>query len=130
MQFNNKYYHQHYLSRGTWLDAERVCHSGVDSDGHLWSVNSYTEWWNIVHKAGSEFIRYGSSDKIFVMHDDFLLATLSFIGLQRYAQVSVSLVKVIKNTCIMLLYYFLCIKEIGGSARPEVRGSAEPYGGA
>ena len=32
------------MLNGSWNDAERLCRQ---EDGHLWSINSYSEWWHI-----------------------------------------------------------------------------------
>ena len=63
----------------SWKDAEQVC---VHNNGHLWSVNSYSEWWNIMHSIGQ------SEGNAFHTQGMSLLGTnLLFIGLEKKEQV-------------------------------------------
>ena len=87
LQLGRRYYYQQYLTRGSWLDAERKCNSMDIPKSHVWSINSYSEWWNVFHRMGIEFYDPRRTNKIFKLQDEVLLSTLSFIGLQRYNQV-------------------------------------------
>ena len=41
----------HYIQRGTWRAAEQSC---VGNGGHLWAINSYSKWWNIINVSGKQ----------------------------------------------------------------------------
>ena len=43
-------YKVNYLAVGTWQDASDHCN---DKDGHLWTPNDYTEWWNVYNIIGT-----------------------------------------------------------------------------
>ena len=110
LQFGRRYYYQQYLSRGSWLDAERKCNSIESFEGHLWSINSHSEWWNVFYIIGIEFYDIRRSNKVFRLQDDVLLSTVSFIGLQRYDQVRQLMhVKVSHSLLLILLVIFILI---------------------
>ena len=70
---------RYYITKGTWEDAEQVC---VDNGGHLWSVNSYSEWWNVMHIIGKNEAGVFSVQGMAMMG-----TTLLFIGLKKMEQV-------------------------------------------
>ena len=86
-QFGNSQYHLKSIDEGTWEDAERICES---IDGHLWTINSHAEFWNVAHiitvslHTGST--HYNPYIKL------AMFGTLTFIGLKIHNnQVSKSL---------------------------------------
>ena len=66
-----------YLENASWLDAEYLCN---DRDGHLWSLNSFDEWWNVFqsvqHSSMNEEAETYFTNLI-------MISTLLFIGLTR-----------------------------------------------
>ena len=68
------------MSVGTWISAEYEC---AKHGSHLWSINSHSEWWNILHTVGTV------NGKIYKTQLMGLLTTsLIFIGLSNHQQVS------------------------------------------
>ena len=64
-----------YLNKASWLDAEHYC---TTRGSHLWSINSFDEWYNIFQAVQhtSMFEIEKSSTTNFIM-----VSTLLFIGL-------------------------------------------------
>ena len=71
---------------GSWTSAEQSC---VQLGGHLWSINSYSEWWKIINILEAQYYYEGK-----VIYSDLLrvfTTTLLFIGLNYAQNVSVQL---------------------------------------
>ena len=66
------------MSIGSWLDAEATCEA---EGGHLWSINSYDEWWNI-YQTTTTASMYESG-----LHQNttylLIVSALLFIGLRK-----------------------------------------------
>ena len=66
-----------YLKKSNWLDAENYCAIG---GGHLWSINSFDEWYNVYQSVQhtSMFGESSASTTKLIM-----ISTLLFIGLTK-----------------------------------------------
>ena len=66
------------MSNGSWLDADATCQ---DQGGHLWSINSYDEWWNVYQATttASIYDHDGYQDTTYLL----MVSALLFIGLRK-----------------------------------------------
>ena len=85
-QFHRSYYFWRALRQGSWYDAEKGCNK---YNAHLWSINSYEEWWNVYLSLGMAQHQPGkistNVDSINVM-----LSIVSYIGGQIHGKVSIN----------------------------------------
>ena len=68
-----------YIGNGSWDDAEAEC---TKWKSHLWSINSYDEWWNIYNSFGTTASYVDSADAI---HNDYVhvyTTVILYIGLR------------------------------------------------
>ena len=68
------------MSVGTWITAEYEC---AKHGSHLWSINSYSEWWNILQTVGTVNGKTYETQRM-----GLLTTSLIFIGLSNNQQVS------------------------------------------
>ena len=66
-----------YLESSSWLDAEHYCVSG---GSHLWSINSFDEWYN-VYQSVQHTTMYEEADASAT--NLIMISTLLFIGLTK-----------------------------------------------
>ena len=79
------------MDSGSWSDAEDYCNIGK---GHLWSINSYFEWWTLYNSF--EIKAFTKTQHGRGLNTDFhyLLSTvLLFIGLQANKDDSTKVIK-------------------------------------
>ena len=91
------------MEEGSWTDAKQSC---VQLGGHLWSINSYSEWSNIINTLEAQYYYEGK-----VISSNFLrvfTTTLLFIGLNYAQNVSVQPGSWTLFTC------FLCLSSGSG----------------
>ena len=82
---NSLYYLQHLTIEGSWDDAERVCRR---NDAHLWAINSYSEWKNLLTYFGfGKIVKEGDN---LISGIDILQNAFLAIGLRVYNQVYVN----------------------------------------
>ena len=74
-----------YLPNGTWQDAEDKCNR---VKGHLWSINSYTEWWNVVQILGMGY-SFKKGRAVNIETFQVITSVVSFVGLKTTNQVRV-----------------------------------------
>ena len=73
-------YTAHYISTGSWNDAEAYCKT---IGSHLWSINSYFEWWNL-HTSFSAGVLIQGQGRDMNINFHYLASTvLLFIGLHQ-----------------------------------------------
>ena len=75
------------MPSGSWMQAELQCRS---RGATLWTINSFTEWWNILLLLGAGI--HGPDDVGLFNIDSIqvITSTLSFTGLIRKNSVSIS----------------------------------------
>ena len=82
-QYDNHLYILRAISRGNWYDAEGKCRS---IKGHLWSINSHSEWWHVLQTFGlGVSVRQGVNANLKTFF--ILTSILSFIGLVKHNEV-------------------------------------------
>ena len=69
------------LEEGSWNDAEDDCRKG---SSHLWSINSYDEWWNVYNSLGTLAAGKHQHDVIHSTFQEIPSTILLFIGLRVY----------------------------------------------
>ena len=68
------------MEKGTWEDAENKCRSNWRGS-HLWSINSYSEWWHIVQTLGMG-VSHQEHDAINLETMHVMTSVITFIGLK------------------------------------------------
>ena len=64
------------LTSGNWKDAERAC---LKNNGHLWTINTHTEWLFVIHTIGDMFWPFSLSNQ--VKYNDLYSSAIVFIGM-------------------------------------------------
>ena len=85
MQFSDSYYMALYMAEGSWDDAEQQC---TAHDMHLWSINSYTEWWNLYPSFSFTFITTTFQKDFDSISHKLQSTVLLFIGLRLSLEVN------------------------------------------
>ena len=67
------------MDKGSWSDAEQHCNY---INGHLWSINSFFEWWNLYNSFSIIAVTEGHEKDINVNFHYIPSTVLLFIGLQ------------------------------------------------
>ena len=67
-----------HLSQGTWMDAEKEC---IDMGMHLWSINSYSEWWNVYNSLATGAVDVATHQNVNIDLIKITSTVLLFIGL-------------------------------------------------
>ena len=68
------------LEDGSWEDAENKCQSNWRGS-HLWSINSYSEWWHIVQTLGMG-VTQSTHATINLETVHVMTSVITFIGLK------------------------------------------------
>ena len=63
----------------SWSDAEEYCK--IDN-GHLWSINSYFEWWHLYNAFNRQALTKTHGEDLNLEFPYLLSTVLIFIGLQ------------------------------------------------
>ena len=64
----------------SWSDAEDMCQL---SQGHLWSINSHDEWWDVYHSLSTSIINPETQQDMNIQLINTAFTVILFIGLQR-----------------------------------------------
>ena len=83
-QYSDSVYVMDYLTNGTWSDAEKKC---IDLGMHLWSINSYSEWWNVYNSLAIGAVDVTTHRDVNVGLIKITSSVLLFIGLQTVNEV-------------------------------------------
>ena len=63
----------------SWSDAEDMCKQG---QGHLWSINSHDEWWDVYHSLATSIINPETQQDLNIQLINTAFTAILFIGLQ------------------------------------------------
>ena len=74
-QLQNSIYTVNYLTNASWSDAEHYC---AKRGSHLWSINSFDEWYNVYQSVQQSSLFEELTDSTTNL---IMISTLVFIGL-------------------------------------------------
>ena len=78
-----------YIEEGSWNDAAADCNKEVlrGYRGHLWTLNSHAEWWNVFNSLTTHILSEDSHVNSNYGLIKIVSTTLLFIGLQQSREV-------------------------------------------
>ena len=79
-QYTNSIYFMIYKDSCSWSEAEYMC--STQGTGHLWSINSHDEWWDVYHSLASSIINPETQQDLNIDLMNTAFTVILFIGLQ------------------------------------------------
>ena len=88
----------------SWSDAEDMC---KQSQGHLWSINSHDEWWDVYHSLATSVVNPETQQDMNIQLINTAFTVILFFGLQRQsASIAQVLLTIRDGLRILISTYF------------------------